>query len=428
MPPLGPQRHGYFVLFRLDTEASVRQLDDDEASRAAALIPRNWYFGLILSNGGAQLKNANGRELLNFKFCLVGEGPPDPASNSIPIAPAPQLRDDRPPLQLHAPLPWSNLYIHTLVRAGGVVTRIHPGPAVFEPVLSEEQQTWVYTCHFMDVVKDDEATADSEPVSVPDGPADDDASIGLESSAATVSFDIQSIEDMYDKVRVHVEIWLDSSSCPGPLAIPSTWTETMMRLKGIWKDWYDRRVEEVKTMGARKAGEWVQTIGDADKSQDALSPSGRQVDESEDPAAPHVAEHGRRPQLGPQVISDVLDDQNLPATPIIPTTTNQYLDSHLNSQAESDLDRTVPPESQPTVTTPGTNVKRADVQPGAPPAARERSASTASLRASRKTFRTVVKLPGKFARRVLSSLRSAMGTPKTRRSPALGAGQRSSEN
>lgn len=289
--PLGPQRYGYFILFRLDTAASVRQLNDEEASRAASLLPSDWYLGLVLSNGCAQLENADGDEFLNFKFCVLGEGLPESAQDSIPIAPAPQVRADRAPIQLDEPLPWSNLYIHTLVNAGGVVTRIHHGTGSCGAVIPEEQQDWVFDCNFADVVVHQNAnianTGDRPAVldrAVDDDDQRDSAVLGSHLIASTVSFDTHSIEETYDMVRVHVEICLDLASCPDRPAVPATWLDTLTRLKQIWIDWHDRRVEEARRMASRKVGEWARAIENARPAADVDAP-GQRVERENEPGA-----------------------------------------------------------------------------------------------------------------------------------------------
>ena len=46
VPPLGPDRYGHFVLLRIDPVASVANLEDEETTRAAALIDTEWMLAI----------------------------------------------------------------------------------------------------------------------------------------------------------------------------------------------------------------------------------------------------------------------------------------------------------------------------------------------------------------------------------------------
>ncbi|EJD39059.1 hypothetical protein AURDEDRAFT_171855 [Auricularia subglabra TFB-10046 SS5] len=247
VPPLGPQQYGYLVWLRFDHEAS---------------------------DAGALQFNAAGDMLLNFAFRLLGEGPSDVRTHSIPIAPAPQLTEERPPIELTPPLPWSNLYVHSHVMSGGIVSCIHHGTGQFKPVLSEAQAKWVFRVVFNDVVTHNNAQATAaaarRAAKVEAALAEDNANRqsnqdGVRhdtgSDAQSLELDVQSIDDKFQRLRAHVGLWLDpSSSYPGPPASSEAWNTAMDCLKAIWDEWRDRAYDDAKTSGTRKADAWVQSV------------------------------------------------------------------------------------------------------------------------------------------------------------------------
>lgn len=264
--PLGQKRYGYLVWLRLDPEASVRQLEDEEASRAAALLPRDWFLGFIIAGGGAGQRNPEGKVALSFALALIGEGPPDPEGHSVPISPAIQIPDDRVPLQLSSPLPWPNLYVHSQVMAGGIISRLHHGTGQFEPVLTEANISLVYHAIFADFTARQNAQAqalraaaggDSEYGSDSDA---EGTEYDTESDADVVEYDTRPVDDKFKRLRMHVELWMDPSAFPGPPTRPENWLDVGKRMSAIWGAWRDRGYEELKTRGARKAEAWLQSV------------------------------------------------------------------------------------------------------------------------------------------------------------------------
>lgn len=266
IPPLGPERYVHLVWLRLDPLASVSLLDDEIATRAAALLPRDWYLGFILGDARDMQYNPAGQMLLSLDFALLGDGPSDIEAHSIPIAPTPPYSDECPPVELASSLPWPNLYVYTHVNAGGIVCRIHHGTGRFEPVLPEDVRNRVYRSYFADTLTGQNAqTAASHPDEV--YATDDDSSEGRSNGTEggtnpedSLEFDTRPIDEKYDRVHANVEVWLDPASYPGPPAHPDTWSATVKRLRGICDEWRERQYTAAKTRGSPEPGAWLQGV------------------------------------------------------------------------------------------------------------------------------------------------------------------------
>lgn len=269
----GEHRYGQFVFFRLDPLASVAVLDDAKASRAAALLPQDWFLGIVIQNGTLGIRNAKGRALLNFNVYLLGEGPADPVSAAIPISPAPQLANNHPPIQLDAELPWPNLYAHSFYSVIAVISRIHDGPDQFPVALTAEQTAAFVNLathdqdHRYDAVRKERAKQAEAREPIPAPVVEDSDSASDSESIASYDFmltaEAQAITRKFISRNEYGELWLDPASCPGQPASPSACLEVLNRLGAIGREWYERKIEEAKHRRPQLIREWTQTVGDA---------------------------------------------------------------------------------------------------------------------------------------------------------------------
>ncbi|EJD39046.1 hypothetical protein AURDEDRAFT_171841 [Auricularia subglabra TFB-10046 SS5] len=243
-------------------------LDDDMTSRAAALLPQEWFLGVIMANGllVAVHPDGSGSDLLNFRFTLVGEGLPDPAHESFPIAPAVQTSESRPAFVLPSEnsLPWPNLYAHTCSSRNALISRVHFRPCSLASCLSAEQLDSLNDAVMDDLYNRDTLRLDAEasaPVHEAPGPPSDedcDSEIGR---LAALSLD----EDMQYKLRgarLYVELSFDRAVCPGLPASPALYDELVRRIDDIWDDWELRMLREIAARGPRQTAEWIQAMAD----------------------------------------------------------------------------------------------------------------------------------------------------------------------
>lgn len=279
----GDQRYGQFVLVRIDTVASVAVLDDAEASRAAALIPHDWFLGIVINPAHLRVRDAEGVSLLDLSIYLVGVGPPEPAHAAIPIPPAPQLTDGHPPVKLSsdAALPWPNLYAHSFYFLNVVIKRLHDGPDYFPVCLAKEQvhdfraltigdqydrshaayAEWVlknaaarqaHAAAASATGDESESASDSERPGTGSAGSDD----------FMFSEDAQAVNELYEKAyRFQAELWVGpTAECPGEPAPPSACRAAIIRLNEIVDEWYDRKIAEAKARRSQVIADWSQSV------------------------------------------------------------------------------------------------------------------------------------------------------------------------
>ncbi|EJD43283.1 hypothetical protein AURDEDRAFT_167699 [Auricularia subglabra TFB-10046 SS5] len=116
-----------FCVISIDFEASVAALRDEQATSAAALIPRKKYLAVIDTPAFIDWRRAADEQQLGLKFWGVARGLP--MTNS-PTACVGLFRKSvhpnaRPPILLEDPLPWPDCYVHTLDGLSAKVSRAH---------------------------------------------------------------------------------------------------------------------------------------------------------------------------------------------------------------------------------------------------------------------------------------------------------------
>ncbi|KZV94204.1 hypothetical protein EXIGLDRAFT_835172 [Exidia glandulosa HHB12029] len=157
VPPPGAEDFGQFVIISYDFVTSVAGLEDEEASRAAAALPRPKFLA-VATNGSCPFRahtgfitarNEDDEQKLTLQFYVIGEGLPqnkDPAF-SIPVAPETAHPLGRAPIVPSIPLPWPNFYIDTTSNFACLVSRIHYDPLKAYPyiLLAQRHQLLVHT-------------------------------------------------------------------------------------------------------------------------------------------------------------------------------------------------------------------------------------------------------------------------------------------
>ncbi|EJD35512.1 hypothetical protein AURDEDRAFT_175443 [Auricularia subglabra TFB-10046 SS5] len=267
---LGPERYSHFVLFRVDPLASVANLGDDDASKAAALLSNDSYYLGIVMTTAADRYWADGRPELNFKIYLVGQGPSSTPGACVPIFPAPQLAEDHPPIQLPTALPWPNLYVRSYDTITAAITCIHDSPNSFPGSLSkpqrEELQRLVSVDYFRLLTSQNEAQAGRKPAtprsSVSAGSRSDHSGSSEDSSSQGVlaSEDERSIYGKDDHFFLHGEIYVDLSACPRPPDDPSTCSDCVAELERIRSQWLHSAIGAAKEKRPQMTSEWIRGV------------------------------------------------------------------------------------------------------------------------------------------------------------------------
>lgn len=271
---------GVFVLLKIDPVASVANLDDEEATRAAAALDRHeWALGVVTGTGGGSFIDPMAKAVLSLQIQLIGQGPPDDKPiASIPISPSPQLYDDRSPLELNAPLPWSDLYVHTKYSSSVIISRIHYGATKFETELTNAEREDLFKRAHVDRYNwrnlppvtpadpVDDVVAPTEPSDSSEQTGDSDD----ESSSDEESLYAQEMEDLGTKLlrqRIYGEISLDPSMCPGSLGVPCQLTEPVRRIRELWSAWEERRTTQILAKRPQTTA-WAQGVTDAQSFND----------------------------------------------------------------------------------------------------------------------------------------------------------------
>ncbi|KZV94195.1 hypothetical protein EXIGLDRAFT_748761 [Exidia glandulosa HHB12029] len=288
-PLTGDRSHlyGQFVLISFDGAASVAPLDDAEATRAALSLPHDKYLALAFDIGEPALENEEGEYKLSLDFWPVGFGLPDgsPAA-CVPIAPALFHPNGRKPVEPSAPLPWSNLYLHTLRTFDALVSRVHTGTNPSQARLAETDQRVLFSHRFADA----SALAAKHPLEIetptlPEAPQSGGVSSGSQTSTHSkrsrslspinssssdanqkstftrpVDEDLARLNTKLRQRQLYFEVWLDLATCGDPeLRPPSTAEQLISDLKKIWADWEERALTEVMAKRPQTSA-WIQGI------------------------------------------------------------------------------------------------------------------------------------------------------------------------
>ncbi|EJD39053.1 hypothetical protein AURDEDRAFT_171848 [Auricularia subglabra TFB-10046 SS5] len=267
LPARGPELFGHCVLLRLDPAASVAALQDEEATRSASLISRDWFLGVTLASGGAGLYAPDGRGFLSFKFCLIGTNlPTEYEPGAVPIAPLEPLIAERPAFNFVPALPVEGLYVHTYPCMYAIVSRIHDTPEKPLAMLSPDEHLRLRQYqsrdeynqgmfeHAKEVAEYEAKQAvmlavppDEAPVIPIDAEQRSHPSISSVSGSDCDSevSDIKYLltEDMQARlrrVRIFVEVWLDPAFHPGTPTDPAKFKEATAEVEALWEDWKER--------------------------------------------------------------------------------------------------------------------------------------------------------------------------------------------
>lgn len=276
--------NGAFVLVKIDPVASVANLEDEETTRAAAALDRHeWVLGVVVGHGGGVFLNPEATPVMSLQFEVFAQGVPrDKAIASIPIAPSPQLYDDRPPIELNAPLPWPDLYAHTNFSSSVIISRIHHGAAKIEAAMTKAQ----YEDLLERAVADRYNWHSLPPVTVPEPVEAVVHPEASESSGSRSSDDpedsssdeedslfLQEREEIGTKLirrRIYAEICLDPSMCPGPLGAPVQMEEPVRRIRELWDEWEERRMAELLAKRPQTTA-WAQLVASAQDTSESES-------------------------------------------------------------------------------------------------------------------------------------------------------------
>ncbi|EJD39060.1 hypothetical protein AURDEDRAFT_128503 [Auricularia subglabra TFB-10046 SS5] len=280
---LGPERYGYLVFFRLDLQACVASLEDEEASRAAALLPQDWFAGIILSTGALDVHNEKDQALLNFSFSLVGEGLPDHAPASVAIGTSPPFLADRPSMSLDQALPWPNLYVHTYYNALTIISRIHHGTGFIPPCLDAEQLLRLRKTEVTDKYHRRPSPIRDVDSELQSGSAANDTGSSDHGTDDLPSDDVRPIYEILDNVNLYVDLWLDPKALTGTPAPPRAYDEVVRGLRRIWHEWGDRQLSAVKAKHAAVTDEWIRAVDKAQSEQPPASVHSRPQSSLEQP-------------------------------------------------------------------------------------------------------------------------------------------------
>lgn len=259
---LGPERYGHVVMFRLDLPACIAALQDEEASRAAALLPQDWFVGIIMATGALDAHNEKDEALLNFRFSLLGQGLPDPPSASVPIGGSPPINEERPAIPLDPSLPWPGLYVHTFQNAVAVISRIHHGTGHVPPRLNKDEISRLRKIEVSDGyhrVRDVDPHAQGDAASGT-GSSDDGAD-------DLPSDDAQPIFEKLGSLHFYVDLWLDPAAFTGTPASPRAYAETIQALRRIGDEWADRQLCAVRAKRPTLTNEWRHAVDKAQSDQ-----------------------------------------------------------------------------------------------------------------------------------------------------------------
>ncbi|KZV91264.1 hypothetical protein EXIGLDRAFT_770055 [Exidia glandulosa HHB12029] len=255
VPPAGSEEYGQYVIISYDPVASVAVLEDEEASRAAAALPRRKHLAVAISTGCISLRNADDVQRLTLEFHLMSEGlrPPEDGAYSIPVTPETTHPLDRPPIVPSIPLPWPNFYIETLSNFACIVSRIY-----YDPLKAPEGVNRRLAASFPGVAHPNGAVligdGESEISRTDDSESDED-----------IQYDNKEIAAIYQKVEqlhIHVEIWTDLSSVdPHSLGKAADFFSQVGQVEQLFSNYESRTL--ARTLSKPGTGEWAKSVADA---------------------------------------------------------------------------------------------------------------------------------------------------------------------
>ncbi|KZV91248.1 hypothetical protein EXIGLDRAFT_719532 [Exidia glandulosa HHB12029] len=295
-PLHGPKsdKFGQFVLISLDAVAAVAPLDDPEATRAAAALPRTKYLAMAYTSGKVLSEHPDGYLKLNLLFYMVGVGLPRlyPYA-AIPISPTEYHPNGRAPVALSEPLPWPNLYFHTFYDYAAIVSRIHIGPNQCQSRLFQAGRRELYKPRTQDMdalAAEKEAekrehhpeacsSSPSAEVMLPGGSVHYTESGDYSSSSESpevvrpVDEETEAVQKKLNKVLPHVEVWMDISVCddPATLGLPEDFFWSNGRSQEV--HWENRVMMEIMAKRPHTTA-WLQGVMTPPADEDPLR-SGR---------------------------------------------------------------------------------------------------------------------------------------------------------
>lgn len=272
---------GTLVMLSLDPVASVADMKDEEASAAAAKLPRRKHLAIVFApelNAFAPLDI----QPLTFQFYGICHGLPAIRPRAcIGLGPQATLIEGRDPLQTTTPLPWNDCYIQFSCMFTAIVTRLHLAtPLCAIPrsdiltVLNAKADAEVEDGFDQATIPGSEGQDDApeEPIEqtrspsrssfvsgdqpVPDRPA----------SAASVSSSerLNRLCSQPPQMRPRVEIWLDlalrtdsTDFCP-----PGEILDTLDELDKIEEEWATRAAAALMVDRPRTT-QWAAEVADA---------------------------------------------------------------------------------------------------------------------------------------------------------------------
>ncbi|KZV91440.1 hypothetical protein EXIGLDRAFT_837100 [Exidia glandulosa HHB12029] len=256
--------YGQFVVVALDPELSVAALDDEAATRAAALIPRTRFLALVVGAGDIYRRNEEDDFRLSLTFLLVGQGLPlEYPEESIPIFPATAHPLNREPVRVTPPLPWNNLYVHTRQTFTALVSQLRIGPAPVPPQPEVEKDTikqiifWQYDDEIRRPLRGLKPRLVTEiPRRPPPTTIDSRAEsvLTIQSSHHASDLDMDSLTRDYlvvmnkaALVEKCADIWLDLMAFPDPTAFgyPPDLRSILTQLYSIWDNWQEQSLVEL---------------------------------------------------------------------------------------------------------------------------------------------------------------------------------------
>ncbi|KZV84105.1 hypothetical protein EXIGLDRAFT_776869 [Exidia glandulosa HHB12029] len=275
VPPAGSEEYGQYVIISYDPVASVAVLEDEEASRAAAALPRRKHLAVAISTGCISLRNADDVQRLTLEFHLMSEDlpPTEDGAYSIPVTPETTHPLDRPPIVPSIPLPWPNFYIETLSNFACIVSRIYYDPLKAYPHMGMEQQDQVllYAIEDQRVSTERRLAASFPGVAHPNGAVligDGDSEISRTDDSESdedIQYDNKEIAAIYQKVEqlhIHVEIWTDLSSVdPHSLGRAADFFSQVGQVEQLFSDYESRML--ARTLSKPGTGEWAKSVADA---------------------------------------------------------------------------------------------------------------------------------------------------------------------
>ncbi|EJD43278.1 hypothetical protein AURDEDRAFT_185687 [Auricularia subglabra TFB-10046 SS5] len=262
---------GAILLFSLDPVASVADMDDEEATAAAARLQPGRALVMVRRRKIDRLKPLHTQPLA-FHLFSIGHGLPHPPYACVGLSAEAVHPHGRAPILPSIPLPWPDCYVHPFREFAATITRMHLSPTGPVSTVTREEHLAVLGYLFEDSAALIREREGDEPDDDDDGRSNNVADMdhGVPAPVAQALTDGEP-EPSRDPpmLRLRGEIWLDLAAFED-FDPPEHMANLLEALAKIEDDWAKRKVLKLLADQPRTE-QWANEVAAAEPAGDIES-------------------------------------------------------------------------------------------------------------------------------------------------------------